>query len=393
MEVSRTKHQTSYNISGFENVQYLDICIPYLPVFEKKPGLAHVYEHVMFDGWKKQPKNKCEEIIEQNVCSINAYTHNTGMGICGYIKSNFLLVNELFQEILYEPNTTGFSLEKEKNVIIQEINEDDPTYKSFVKSIHKFRELMGIDKKLCCSVIGTEEDVNNITLDDLKELKESIRLITPRWFCINNRHIFFKEDEDNQNNYNPKIIYDSPIFEERLELDPQSEQTNIYFGWNMNKLAYSLGIDFTYASFDIISDYICNISNGYSLNNILREKGLIYGIDKIGFMVSGNFMPTFRITVSNKNAEDVVNEIKEYFEGFCLDKGVYDVVKNNKIMNGICSPNVLDSCMESIEEEKDGFFVDYKKYNNFIDKKYYESYDLIARNNFCTSNMCMLISK
>lgn len=62
-------------------------------------------------------------------------------------------------------------------------------------------------------------------------------------------------------------------------------------------------------------------------------------------------------------------------------------------MNGICSLNVLDSCMESIEEEKDGFFVDYKKYNNFIDKKYYESYDLIARNNFCTSNMCMLISK
>lgn len=393
MEVSRTKHQTSYNIRGFENVQYLDIFISYLPVFEKKPGLTHVYEHMLFEGWKNQSKAKCQEIINENVYDINASTNNYGMGIQGYIKSNFALVNELFQEILYEPNITESYLEKEKRVIIQEMNEEDPNYKSFVKSFYKFRRLMGLDERLCYEVIGTEESVNSITIDDLKELRESVRLITPRWFCINNRHIVFREDEENQNNYNPKIIYDNPIFEERIELDPQSEQTNIYFGWNMNKLAYSHGTDYCIAFCDIVYEYICNISNGYSLTNILREKGLIYGIDKINPMVSNNFIPAFGISTSNENAENVVNEVKEYFESFCLDKSSYDAIRNIKMMKNIYSLNILDKCMESIESEKEGFFIDDKKYNDFINEKYHEEYDSLARNNFCTSNMCMLISK
>lgn len=61
-----------------------------------------------------------------------------------------------------------------------------------------------------------------------------------------------------------------------------------------------------------------------------------------------------------------------------------------KIKIKISSMNVLDNVMELIEAEKDGFFLNPE--NKIIDIKYIDLYKDIAKH-FCTSNMCILISK
>lgn len=378
--------QSSYCIEDFKEVKYIDFNIPYLPVFEKIPGLSHVYEHLMMEGWKNYSKIECENIINKNVCDINAYTSNNGIGLSGFVKTDFDSVYNLFQEITLFPNLKEDDLEIEKKIIIQEINEMDYGYTFFVKSIFRFWELMGLNKGLCYDTIGTEDDVNKITVNDLKELQDKVTNIPPKVFCINNNTILPTKNEY----WVSKIIYDNPIFEEEIDLGNQFGQSDIYFGWNMNNLIVTYGINILYDSYIVLSDYIINSSNGYSLTKLLRDKGLIYGIDKVNPMKSNNFFPCFKISTNKENIYLVKEEIKKYFDDLILEDSIINIVEDMKIKIKISSMNVLDNAMELIEAEKDGFFLNPE--NKIIDIKYIDLYKDIAKH-FCTSNMCILISK
>lgn len=378
--------QSSYCIEDFKEVKYIDFNIPYLPVFEKIPGLSHVYEHLMMEGWKNYSKIECENIINKNVCDINAYTGNNGIGLSGFVKTDFDSVYNLFQEITLFPNLKEDDLEREKKVIIQEINEMDYGYTFFVKSIFRFWELMGLNKGLCYDTIGTEDDVNKITVNDLKELKDKVTNILPKVFCINNNTILPTKNEY----WVSKIIYDNPIFEEEIDLGNQFGQSDIYFGWNMNNLIVTYGINILYDSYIVLSDYIINLLNGHSLTKLLRDKGLIYGIDKVNPMKSNNFFPCFKISTNKENIYLVKEEIKRYFNDLVLEDSIINIVEDMKIKIKISSMNVLDNVMELIEAEKDGFFLNPE--NKIIDIKYIDLYKDIAKH-FCTSNMCILISK
>lgn len=378
--------QSSYCIEDFKEVKYIDFNIPYLPVFEKIPGLSHVYEHLMMEGWKNYSKIECENIINKNVCDINAYTGNNGIGISGFVKTDFYSVYNLFQKITLFPNLKEDDLEREKKVIIQEINEMDYGYTFFVKSIFHFWELMGLNKGLCYDTIGTEDDVNKITVNDLIELQDTVANIPPKVFCINNNTIFPTKNEYWVSN----IIYDNPIFEEEIDLGNQFGQSDIYFGWNMNDLFKIYGTYKLYDSYIVLSDYITNLSNGNSLTNLLRDKGLIYGIDKVNPLKSNNFFPCFKISTNKENIYLVKEEIKKYFDDLVLEDSIINIVEDMKIKIKISSMNVLDNVMELIEAEKDGFFLNPE--NKIIDIKYIDLYKDIAKH-FCTSNMCILISK
>lgn len=380
--------QSFYCIEDFKEVKYIDFNIPYLPVFEKIPGLSHVYEHFMMEGWKNYSKKECENIVNKNVCDINAYTSNNGIGISGFVKTYFTSVYNLFQEITLFPNLKEDDLEREKKVIIQEINEMDYGYTFFVKSIFRFWELMGLDKRLCYDTIGTEDDVNKITVNDLIELRNTVKDIDPRVFFVNNKKNIISPHTKEW--YKHKVVYDNPIFEEEIDLCNQFGQSDIYFGWNMNDLFKIYSTDELYDSYIVLSDYIINLSNGNSLTSLLREKGLIYGIDKVNPLKSNNFFPCFKVSTSKENAYTVKEEIKKYFNDLVLDDGITGIVEDMKIKIKISSMNVLDNVMELIEAEKDGFFLNPE--NKIIDIKYIDLYKDIAKH-FCTSNMCILISK
>lgn len=380
--------QYYYVIDSFKEVNYIDFNIPYLPVFEKIPGLSHVYEHLMMEGWKNYSKRECENIINKNVCDINAYTGNNGIGIIGFVKTDFDSVYNLFREITLFPNLKEDDLEREKNVIIQEINEMDYGYTFFVKSVFRFWELMGLDKRLCYDTIGEEDDVNKITVNDLMELRDVVKNIDPKLFLVNNKESIFYTHAKEW--YEHKVVYDNPVFEEEIDLYNQFGQSDIYFGWNMNNLFRIYGTDKVYDSYIVLSDYITNLSNGNSLTSLLREKGLIYGIDKVNPLKSNNFFPCFKVSTSKENAYTVKEEIKKYFNDLVLDDGITGIVEDMKIKIKISSMNVLDNVMELIEAEKDGFLLNTE--NKFIDIKYIDLYKDIAKY-FCTSNMCILTSK
>lgn len=52
----------------------------------------------------------------------------------------------------------------------------------FVKSVFRFWELMGLDKRLCYDTIGEEDDVNKITVNDLMELRDVVKTLIQNCF-------------------------------------------------------------------------------------------------------------------------------------------------------------------------------------------------------------------
>lgn len=199
---------------------------------------------------------------------------------------------------------------------------------------------MGLDKRLCYDTIGEEDDVNKITVNDLMELRDVVKNIDPKLFLVNNKESIFYTHAKEW--YEHKVVYDNPVFEEEIDLYNQFGQSDIYFGWNMNNLFRIYGTDKVYDSYIVLSDYITNLSNGNSLTSLLREKGLIYGIDKVNPLKSNNFFPCFKVSTNRENAYTVKEEIKKYFNDLVLDDGITGIVEDMKIKIKISSMNVLD---------------------------------------------------
>ncbi len=105
---------------------------------EKKDerGISHFLEHILFEGTKKRPTNKeISNEIEKIGGDFNAYTSNERT--CFYIKvlkKHFKRAMDVLADILQNPLFEEKNIEKEKNVVIKEIDmvNDEPKFFQWV---------------------------------------------------------------------------------------------------------------------------------------------------------------------------------------------------------------------------------------------------------------------
>lgn len=134
-------------------------------------GISHVLEHMYFKGTKKRPTAfEIAKFVDSMGAENNAFTSKEYTGY--YIKAipkhlddsldylSDILINSLFDES---------ELEREKGVIIQEINmyEDLP----MEAANWRFEQALFGNNALGRDVIGTKESVNSITRDDIIKYK------------------------------------------------------------------------------------------------------------------------------------------------------------------------------------------------------------------------------
>ncbi len=96
---------------------------------EKENGISHFIEHVMFKGTKKRTAFEISDNIDRIGASINAFTSKELT--CYYTKSTKDHVEEsieILSDIFFDSTFKKEELEKEKGVVIEEINmsEDSP---------------------------------------------------------------------------------------------------------------------------------------------------------------------------------------------------------------------------------------------------------------------------
>ena len=133
---------------------------------DNENGLAHFVEHMLFKGTKKRKAYHVLSCLENVGGELNAYTTKEETCIhASFLKEHYNKAIELIADVAFNSTYPANEVEKEKEVIIDEINSyrDAPAeeiFDEFENNLYKGHE-MGRN------ILGTTDLVSNYTRNDL----------------------------------------------------------------------------------------------------------------------------------------------------------------------------------------------------------------------------------
>ena len=147
----------------------------------REQGISHLIEHMLFKGTKQRTARQIAESIDAVGGNLNAFT--TKEYTCYYVKildQHFRLGLDLLADMVINPLFDPEELEKEKNVVLEELRmyEDSPDeliYDLLAQALLK-------DHPLGHPILGTPESLLNFRREDLISYKE--RYYTPDNSCL-----------------------------------------------------------------------------------------------------------------------------------------------------------------------------------------------------------------
>ncbi|RCL01572.1 MAG: putative Zn-dependent peptidase [Candidatus Tokpelaia sp. JSC085] len=130
-------------------------------------GIAHLLEHMAFKGTESRSGLRIATDIEDVGGDINATTNvETTAYFARVLRNDMLLAIDILCEIITEPKFDPNELEREKQVILQEIGAandmpDDIVFNHFTETAFQ-QQMIGR------SILGTPETVKSFSVDDLR---------------------------------------------------------------------------------------------------------------------------------------------------------------------------------------------------------------------------------
>lgn len=129
-------------------------------------GLAHLFEHMVFKGAGSRSAREISEAIEDVGGDLNAATDRDSTSFTASVMAEHIpLAVELIADMILAPHFTPEELEREKDVVLQELGEARDTPGDII-----FDNLWSVafeDQPLGRSILGDEASIAAITLDDL----------------------------------------------------------------------------------------------------------------------------------------------------------------------------------------------------------------------------------
>jgi predicted Zn-dependent peptidase len=132
----------------------------------KEMGLAHFLEHCLFKGTKTKKSLQILSSLDAVGGELNAYTAKEEMCIHASFASKYTSrAVDLISDLLLHSTFPEKEIEKEKNVILDEINAylDNP----FERIFDEFEERLYPSHALGANILGDEESVSGFNRDDL----------------------------------------------------------------------------------------------------------------------------------------------------------------------------------------------------------------------------------
>ena len=129
-------------------------------------GIAHFIEHVIFKGTEKRKAFHILSRIEDVGGELNAYTTKEDTCIyASFLARDYERALELFADIVFHSVFPEKEIEKEKEVVIDEINsyKDSPGELIF----DDFEELIYPDYPIGRNILGSEKAVKGLRRDDI----------------------------------------------------------------------------------------------------------------------------------------------------------------------------------------------------------------------------------
>lgn len=170
------------------HVAHLGVTILAGSRFEKKKedGLAHFLEHCIFKGTKKRKPFHILSRLDSVGGELNAYTAKEEICVyASFTKNHLRRASELLADITLNSNFPIKEIQKEKEIIIDEINSylDSPSDKIF----DDFEAYLFKDHSLGNNILGTKNRVLNFTRENLLDYVK-------RFFTADNMVISFVGD-------------------------------------------------------------------------------------------------------------------------------------------------------------------------------------------------------
>jgi predicted Zn-dependent peptidase len=134
-------------------------------------GLAHIFEHMVFKGAGGRSTRELNEAIEDVGGELNACTERDGTSFTAAVMAEHVpLAVELIADLLLRPHFDAGDLEREKDVVLQELAEVGDTPSDLI-----FDELWAAsfsDQPLGRSILGEEASIRRVTPSDLHDWRE-----------------------------------------------------------------------------------------------------------------------------------------------------------------------------------------------------------------------------
>ena len=137
---------------------------------ENEHGLAHFIEHAIFKGTKKRRSYHILNRLESVGGDINAYTTKEDTCIyTAFLNQYYSRSLELLADMMFNSNFPENEIQKEKDVIIDEINsyKDSPSELIF----DEFEDLLFTGRSLGKNILGKPAKIKAYTRDDLVNFK------------------------------------------------------------------------------------------------------------------------------------------------------------------------------------------------------------------------------
>lgn len=277
-------------------------------------GFSHFTEHALFKGTKKRKTFHILNRLDDVGGDLNAYTTKEYTCLhATFLSEYFERVLELFQDILFASSFPEKEIEREKEVIIDELvgYEDSPIEAIF----DEFEEQMFAGHELGKNILGTKKSIQTASVEALKRFvkkhyhPERMVISTAGNIPMNKLDMLVNKYFGHLSSSATKLIRQKPIltnipiiFKERAV-----NQIHNIIGWR----AYPINHPKAYI-LDLLSSYLGGNSLNAKLYMEIREKkGLAYTIESTLSSFSDSALFTIYFATDIKNREKIINLIKK----------------------------------------------------------------------------------
>lgn len=300
-------------------------------------GISHFIEHMVFKGTDKRTAKDIADIIDSVGGQINAFTSKECT--CYYTKvldSHYDLAIDLLSDMLFNSKFDPIEIDKERSVILEEINMYEDSPEDLVHDI--LSQTLFKNNSLGMPILGTEDTLNNID-------REMILQYMDKYYVANNAVLSIAGNFDEKkllqtinnkfstwgNNNNLDKAYETINYNfEIVSKDKEIEQTHLCIGFK--------GVELD--SNDVYPLLVLNNVLGGSMSSRLfqsvrEERGLAYSIysypsiykngGSLVIYAGTNPSQVEEVTkiiyseikniISNSLSEDEINKSKEQLKG------------------------------------------------------------------------------
>ncbi|NLA64289.1 MAG: insulinase family protein [Bacteroidales bacterium] len=287
---------------------------------DNESGMAHFTEHMLFKGTQKRRPHHILNRMEDVGGELNAFTSKEETAIYTIFYEEYLERSmELLADIIFNSQFSETQLERERIVILDEINSYLDTPSALIYD--DFEQVVFNNHDLGKPILGTPESLNNITSEAMKAYVERQFRPEKMVFFSVGKTPFSKVMKKAEKHFNVHNTTTTPepkariapletTVVESIAMDKDTHQTHYIIG----KKTYNM-FHPDRATLYLLNSILGGLGMNSRLNNSLREKnGLVYTVESTHSLYSDSGLFSIYFGCDPKNTKKCVNLIHKEFQ-------------------------------------------------------------------------------